>query len=77
METLVIALEDAVARLRPALQLPDVVFADWDMESYCCHDGCHQPATHERLADVLDDQFGDRDDFTPCYELVCCRHAVT
>lgn len=40
---------------------------DWDQESYCVEDGCHQPATHRRL----DSMAGD----SPVYDMVCCRHA--
>ena len=42
---------------------------DWDQESYCIHDGCHNPATHQDL----DSMAGDM----PVYEMVCCEHATT
>lgn len=42
--------------------------ADWDRESYCTVNRCHQPATHERLDDFTDDG-------TPIVALVCCQHA--
>lgn len=42
------------------------MITDWDHESYCT-EGDGNPATHRRLAGMVDD--------TPLYELVCCRHA--
>lgn len=47
--------------------LADFLPADWDGESYCCADGCTNPATHELLNGMAD--------ATPVVELVCCRHA--
>lgn len=40
---------------------------DWDGESYCIIDGCHEPATHERLVGMAGD--------AEVVELVCCEHA--
>lgn len=40
---------------------------DWDLESYCCENGCGEPATHERLNGLAGG--------VPVYELVCCQHA--
>jgi hypothetical protein len=40
---------------------------DWDYESYCTADGCHNPATHQNLVAMMVD---------PIYEMVCCEHAI-
>lgn len=38
---------------------------DWDEMSYCCEDGCKNPATHRKPHDELDDVVW----------MVCCEHA--
>lgn len=49
----------------------------WDQESYCCADGCHQPAAHSVLVTVVDDAVGRDDlDYTGIYEMRCCAHAA-
>lgn len=44
-------------------------------DAFCCEDGCHDPATHERLISVaMVDCVGDGEPFTEMVELVCERH---
>lgn len=42
---------------------------DWDGESHCMEDDCHQRATHRRFLGAIGED--------EIVELVCCEHAVT
>jgi hypothetical protein len=44
-------------------------------DAYCVEDGCHDPATHERLIGVeMVDVVDDGEQFTETVELVCEAH---
>lgn len=60
--------DDWFDHIREEMEAEREAPCDWDHESYCCVDGCHNPATHELLDGMIDDH--------PLYEMVCCRHAA-